>query len=609
MSRFVSGKDEKGTARSIRREDVSLVIVPKGAARWSRREFLQGCAIAGAVTLHGALLAGCNAPGVHMGSGDTPLQENDERMQTLTRLSDVNTGDLRGAIALGCQTMGNVFNSDDHDIPHFQSTVFPQAEFSFNDSHTESHVPGRHLNALLMAESIAGIAIPESVIEKHANALFYSFGGALPFPLNRERIDGPLVRFLPHNLREGLHGLHALIAGRKSERGMKMAEKCITTILDLWRPNVWWDERRIAEAGVKMVEWAYPRQSPFITGIARAIGPLVKIYSTTGYAPALELATTIKDVAIRNYFAEEGAYSVTLFGGHVHSTTCTLSGLAQLAELTGDNALMERVWAFYTNGLKEISDQIGWSYESAHIGADPDLGEANNTGDIVETALILGRWGKSSAFEDAERILRCHLLPSQLRDISFITNPPNPHNEDRKRNVAERHRGAFGFPAPYGHKTLDGKNISFNMDIAGGAVASLCAALDHSLRSDDAGHHVNMLFDNENDALAVVSPYTHDALEIQLKVAAPVTVRLPSWIDRDSVHVENAEWMWCVDGGAIVLSAAQVDNPITVHFPLVKRMLTLEHRTRDIRVQLRGDSVISMDNFGADLTFFDPLET
>ena len=116
---------------------------------------------------------------------------------------------------------------------------------------------------------------------------------------------------------------------------------------------------------------------------------------------------------------------------------------------------MERVRAFYDNGLNDIRDEIGWVIESSGDGADPDHGEVNNTGDIVETALLLGRWGYTQYYGDAERILRCHLLPSQLRDTSFISEPDNPANEDGKRDVAARHLGAFGFPAPYGHKPLE----------------------------------------------------------------------------------------------------------------------------------------------------------
>ena len=92
--------------------------------------------------------------------------------------------------------------------------------------------------------------------------------------------------------------------------------------------------------------------------------------------------------------------------------------------------------------------------------------------------MILGRWGFSEYYHDAERMLRGHLLPSQVRDTSFIVDPPNPDGVDGLRDVADRHLGSYGFPAPYGHKSV-GKgrgNLSFNMDIVGGTVASLCEA-------------------------------------------------------------------------------------------------------------------------------------
>jgi hypothetical protein len=42
--------------------------------------------------------------------------------------------------------------------------------------------------------------------------------------------------------------------------------------------------------------------------------------------------------------------------------------------------------------------------------------------------------------------------------------------------------------------------------------------------------------------------------------------------------------------------------------PLAERDVVLEHRTRTIRVRLRGDAVDRMDCCGADLTFFDDFD-
>ena len=44
----------------------------------------------------------------------------------MTKLQDVNTTDIAGAIRLGCETMGNVFNADDNDVPFSGRSSIPK---------------------------------------------------------------------------------------------------------------------------------------------------------------------------------------------------------------------------------------------------------------------------------------------------------------------------------------------------------------------------------------------------------------------------------------------------------------------------------------------------
>ena len=518
------------------------------------------------------------------------------------KLSAVNSTDILDAIRLGCQTMSKVFNADDNNIPFFGVEVLPQAGMYFYPQHTEAHVPGRHLNALLNASATAGINVAELRIENHANAAFFSYNGPLPVPLNRNTIDGPLLNFVPHNLREGFHALYALAYFRNDERALKLAEESVNAICKLWNPDKGWDYEYLEEKlGLNVM-----KDGTFITGLARSIGPLVKIYRTLGMGSAMKLAITLKEKTVNEFFKEEGKYDSQLFGTHTHSTTCVMSSLAQLADVTSDTQLMERVRAFYDHGLWSIRDALGWVIETSNLKANPDKGEINNTGDIVETALILGRHGYHQYYEDAECILRGHLLPSQLRDISFIKEPDNPENEDGKREIARRIRGAFGFPAPYGHQPIDLDLVKFNLDIVGGGVDSLCEAYREIVRSDDGGHRVNMLFDYENDNVAVESPYTHDHLRIKIKRPGPLFVRMPSWVDRSSVMVDGNEGARQIKSGYMEIDQPRLNEWVKIIFNLPIREIILEHRCRNIHLRLRGDAVVAMENFGADHTFFDP---
>ena len=62
-------------------------------------------------------------------------------------------------------------------------------------------------------------------------------------------------------------------------------------------------------------------------------------------------------------------------------------------------------------------------------------------------------------------------------------------------------------------------------------------------------------------------------------------------------------------GACLFLPQHPVGTPVTLSYELPTREVVLQHRTRDIRVRLEGDSVVAMDNFGADLTFFDPIDS
>ena len=178
-----------------------------------------------------------------------------------------------------------------------------------------------------------------------------SYSGPIPLPLNRETIEGKSILFHPHNIREGFHALYALAKYRKSEPARELAEASIAAIMKYWNPDTNWDRQYLENRlGLVVVE------TSLITGVGRAIGPLVKYYRATQYRPALELAGILKDKAIAEFFTPSGEFSASLFGSHVHSTTCVMSSLAQFADLTKDTGLMRRVQQFFDNGLKQISD-------------------------------------------------------------------------------------------------------------------------------------------------------------------------------------------------------------------------------------------------------------
>lgn len=135
-------------------------------------------------------------------------------------------------------------------------------------------------------------------------------------------------------------------------------------------------------------------------------------------------ALRLKDACFAHVLNARGDYDVEVFGGHTHSTTAMISSLALLGEVTGDRAILKRVRRFMENGLSQIAVDFGWCIEG-YQRADC-VGEVNNTADILETCLVLARAGYAGYFARAERILRAHLLPSQLLDTCFVPADDDP---------------------------------------------------------------------------------------------------------------------------------------------------------------------------------------
>ena len=511
----------------------------------------------------------------------------------MTGLLHVNAVDVRDAVQLGCQTMSRAFNRHDADRPFFSAFLRPAARLGWSSHYSDAHVPGRHLNALVAAKTYMGLEIDDETVRKHAVALFFSWSGEIPLPLNRGSIRAGVPDvFLAHNLREGFHGLNALILGYDDNQAFDLARRSIDFVQKNWNSRAGWS---FPEAPSGFIP------NHVVSGIGRAIGPLVKIYANTGHSPALALAQDIAGAALE-FFPEDGRYLGNRLGNHVHSITSTLSSLAQLAELTGDSGLMRRVAAFYDRGLWEIRDEIGWAIESTRLGANPDRGEVNSSGDIMETALILGARQDSAYYGDAERILRCHILPSQLRDISWSVTREGGNLPSG--SVFARLQGAWGFPAPYGHEPVGLQSVQFNLDIVGGTVASLCEFFRRS-RVQDGENRVwlHCLRDMDEDAIRVRTPYTQDSLSIVMNVPGALAIRVPNWFAEDPAAFAERNKLVHVDG-YWHFESTKVSQLLELPLALEPQTIVLRHKTRDIKADLAGDSVVSMENHGADLTFF-----
>ena len=523
----------------------------------------------------------------------------DESRTPPALVANVNSTSIPAAVDLACRAMGQVFNPEDNGYPYLYTRIWPDGWLGFSPYHGAVQMSGRHLDALLAAEAVLGVDLDPDVIARHAEAAFYSLRAG-PLPCNHSEPGGPLTSVDEHSIREAVHGLHALARFRASDRAVEAAEALIADIRRFWRAESDWDQYGVQAAyGLPMTA-----RPTFVEGVGRSIGPLVKFHGAVGSNAALEVAQDLAAHATERFFLSDGSYDAERLGAHTHSTTCTLSGLALLGSVTDDTALLGRVRAFYDNGLREIRDEVGWVRERHHPNFHPEQGEMNNVGDVIETALILGRYFGDAYFEDAERYLRSQLLPSQVRDLSFMDEASGG---DERRDLRARLLGLFGFSAVYGHLPLGKNQVTPSLDIVGGATASLCAAQRAIAPTSGGVTRVNMLFDYEGDAVRVESPYPGDALRITPNIAGDIAVRVPSWANLDETTVDGQPAERFIVDGRISLRCPQVGRTVEVGLPLAERDLTIRHQDHVIGARLRGDAVVAMDDLGAGMAYFPPL--
>jgi hypothetical protein len=501
------------------------------------------------------------------------------------------------------------FDRSRGSLPFFSNMVsgefVGEFDWRFGNSHWEvfsgAHIPGRWLNALLAAESIGYYAPSVSAISRLRDWTMQAFDGPVALPRNFD-VDSlqPVPRVLLHNVREGLHALSALIRSRTDEVARDRAIACVHTVDEYFVDGAWLGEKLLADTGIDArVDGG--AHDPFTVTLGRAIGPLVKLARDCGIDGAADLAHRLGRHAVEHIFLADGSFDVGRQGSHGHSVTSTLSSLAQLAEYTGDTGIMEHVTAFVENGLRDISLDFGWCLENVTTGRY--WGEGNNTADIVETLLILAR-RDSSHYERVERILRSHLLPSQLIDVGFVSDDLTDDNGLRK--LASRTLGGFGLPLPYGHEETAGDAVSFNWDIVGGVVGGLCEVVRQQVTFDRDSAVVNLLFDFSTEQLSILGPY--DGYESVIVDVGPalqrVLLRVPSWVDR----VALGRWAGQNDGevGAThLVLPTDARKHYEVPMPLASTRREYRFGAMEFAADYRGDQIVAMSAPGKRLRFFD----
>ncbi|MBE6608122.1 MAG: hypothetical protein E7633_06180 [Ruminococcaceae bacterium] len=522
-----------------------------------------------------------------------------------------NTHDIELAIKKGMRPMQSFFDTTRDNLPFFGNQMAPLDGFGnfHHPTFSAAHIPGRWLLALLNAESVTGISPDENAVENLRKWAFATLTEVkIGFPACMDHDKGEFIKATDlHNLRETMHALFALYKWRKDEKAKELALGMIRALdryFDYERGTLNIDKYREETGAEIMYSCSHPSEGLlFPPHFGRYIGPLVKFWKATGESEALAQAIALKDVCFRDILLEDGDYDAVRFGGHTHSTTAMISSLAQLGDVTKDREIFERIDAFFKNGLKKIALPFGWCIEGNHR-RDNLIGEINNTSDIMESCLIMGKHGYDGYYAMAEEILRAHFLPAQLLDPCFIPDDEN-ENDLSRHKVASRAKGAFGFPTPYGHEDTPGAWISFNWDIVGGGVNGLCEAYKQLAYAEESMLVIPMHFGCSSALCTVTDPYrANGVMTVTPKQNfSTLKLRIPH---RAKIKTANAPYTVC--GEWIYASLNAKNEAFTVEFEFETKDITYDFRGWRIKLRWQGEEVIGANNGGRRLCFFESIE-
>ena len=455
----------------------------------------------------------------------------------MQRLNDLRLKaiDLRQFIRLGVEHIyRGAINRKRGCLPLVRFGLTESPSWARHEYWGSPHMVGRFLDALAVSAPIIDLPDDEEAIDGLRKLLFDCLDNPTGFAFDTLPNPEGKRSAAMHHCREVLLALTGLMQWQGCDKSRALARQFVRTIEAATRETHTFPASILFEDGweEKPAEENYPN-----THSGRLIGALVKYYRVTNDPVALDIAMRFAEHNIAHTFTSAGELT-ELAGTHLHSTEGTVTAIIDLGILTNTAHYIDLGKRLYDVGLRPWRTSFGWAKESRSLSAG--RGEANNTGDFIEATLLLGQTRDPNSgefgyeyFSDAERMIRNGLLASQIVNTDWIpAYDGTPDTDDYfHSDVKSRARGAFAFTTPNDYH-------SYNTDLVGGAVQSLCEAWQAVFTKSRAGLHVNLLFSKESAEVTMRSHLPEEGrLEITLHQAYPLFVRMPSWVPGDELQV------------------------------------------------------------------------
>lgn len=452
------------------------------------------------------------------------------------------------------------------------------------------HNVGRWWDAMLRLEAATGFPIPDRL----QDAMLGNLARCLDNPFGiAGRIHGEYAgSVFYHSQREVLLALACLVRYRHSDWAAEQGGRMVRALDRLILADGRWDSDRIrktaAQHGItpKPYDFApHEHQGVYLThSHGRMLEALLEFYVATGDEATLALAARLAHYHLQHSTLADG----TVPPGnplHTHSLFGTYRGLLMFGRMTRRHEVVERIAKTYAATVRPHVKPSGFV---AHDWGHDSKGETTSPGDAAQLALWLAQSGYPEHLDDAERLVRCRILPSQVTEPLGLT-PRENEDRDSCRDLERRVLGAFGGM----HRHPHGEALP-TTDITAADLHTLCDLYTHIVEHTELGLQVNFHLDYEDEDVRIETDRTETGrLILHPKSRWPMLVRVPGWTPAESVRLSvNGEprpntWI----GNSLFVP--RMDGRAAVHVEYGLPATTIPETTDGVEYHIswRGDEV------------------
>jgi len=376
---------------------------------------------------------------------------------------------------------------------------------------------------------------------------------------------------------------------------------------------------KLRETILKMTEGLLMRvragSLPEAWGRGFIIKPLMTCVRVLQCDTALELAKML----IHKVFAEDWTFTpdnTFRQGGHMHSNLRTLVGAADYALYTSDPVLYSRVDALYRYARSEAT-AFGFIPEVVGRKGDVVACETCALMDYAGLGITLANSGHPEYWGDMERLVRNHLVESQVGDIAWLRsgNSRGDTEQFTWRDIGPRLKGAYaGWSSPnhilacketlhWGGPELRGKARAIQNCCGGSGVHALFIIWKNAASFENDCLSVHMHIDKKlpQAEIRCFQPW-QGLLRIHLNKPCSVRARIPDFIPsteaRASVNsVDTAGQVW---GNYLDFGHGDAGDILEMRYPLPVTTEEISvgnpgYRWYHYRVTWKGDTVLKME--------------